>query len=235
MTPWADLRQVVIGTTDPSGVAGELSSRLGLGSGFGDPELAAFGIADHTMAVGDHTYLEVVSPTSTDHPIANWLVRRGGSAGYLLSVQVSDIDASLARCERAGVRVSVRHVVQGWNVAQLHPRDMGGSSVELDGLHERGRWFWDGLDIDRPSTSRVDDIVAVDIASGDPDGLVSRWSNVFGLDADTRTTSLWMGGRVVRFVTSEDRNGIVAADLHAVDRSSVGDGFVTGNVEFRLA
>ena len=234
VSAWADLRQVVIATTDPAGVAGTLRSRLGLGRGFGDPELAAFGIGDDTMAVGAHTYLEVVSPLTPDHPMAGLLARRGGSVGYLLSVQVSDIDACLARCEQAGVRVTVRHVVQGWHVAQLHPGDMGGSSVELDGLHERGRWFWDSLDVERSATALVDDVVAVDVACADPVAMLARWALVFGLDADTPASTLSLGGRLVRFVPAVDRKGIVAADLHTVDRSAAGDSFTAGNVEFRL-
>ena len=234
MSTWADLRQVVIATTEPDAVAGELRSQLGLGRGFGDPELDAFGIADDTMAVGAHTYLEVVSPTTPDHPIAKWLSRRNGSAGYLLSVQVSDIDACLARCAVEGVRDTVRHVVQGWNVAQLHPGDMGGWSVELDGLHERGRWFWDILDVDRPDTTKVDDIVAVEMVGADPDALLTRWSTVFGLDADTAGSSLSLGGRVVRFVHDAERVGIAAVDLRAIDRAEAGRSFTAGNVRFRL-
>ena len=234
MSTWADLRQVVIATTDPDTVAGELRAQLGLGRGFGDPELDAFGIADDTMAVGAHTYLEVVSPTTPDHPIAKWLSRRNGSAGYLLSVQVSDIDACLARCAAAGVRDTVRHVVQGWNVAQLHPGDMGGCSVELDGLHERGRWFWDILDVDRPDTAKVDDIVAVEMATADPAVLLARWSTVFGLDADTVGSSLSFGGRVVRFVHDAERSGIAAVDLRAIDRADAGRSFTAGNVVFSI-
>lgn len=234
MSAWADLRQVVLATTDPVAVAGVLRAQLGLGRGFGDPELVAFGIADDTMAVGEHTFLEVVSPTTPDHPIAAWLVRRGGSAGYLLSVQVSDVDACLARCERVGVRVTVRHEVQGWHVAQLHPSDMGGSAVELDGLHVRGRWFWDDLDIDRPSSAMVDDVVAVDVAVTDPAATLTRWAEVFGLDADTAASALALGDRQVRFVPALERPGIAAVDLHAVDRGAVGDVFTAGNVRFRL-
>lgn len=234
MSVWADLRQVVLATNEPEAVAGELRARLGLGRGFGDPELEAFGIGDDTMAVGAHTYLEVVNPLTPDHPIAAWLARRGGSAGYLLSVQVSDVDACLARCEQAGVRVTVRHVVQGWHVAQLHPTDMGGSSVELDGLHDRGRWFWDALAIDRPATSLVDDIVAVEVAADDPAVLLARWAHVFGLDADTSVGTLSLGGRLVRFVPAVERTGIVAVELHAVDRAATGDEFTAGNVRFRV-
>lgn len=234
MSTWADLRQVVIATTSPDEVAGALRARLGLGRGFGDPELETFGIGDDTMAVGAHTYLEVVHPLVAEHPIATWLAKRGGSAGYLLSVQVSDVEACLARCDEAGVRVTVQHVVQGWRVAQLHPGDMGGSSVELDGLHERGRWFWDALDIDRPATALVDDVVAVEVAAADPVALLARWAHVFGLDADATTGTLLLGGPEVRFVQAVDRTGIVGVDLHAVDGSSAGDEFTVGNVHFRV-
>lgn len=234
MSVWADLRQVVIATRTPASVARELRAHLGLGRGFGDPELAAFGIEDDTMAVGEHTYLEVVSPTTDDHPIARWLESRGGSACYLLSVQVSDVDSCLARCEQHGVRVTVRHVVQGFHVAQLHPGDMGGCSVELDGLPERGRWFWDILDVDRPAVSKVDDIVAVDVAADDPDALLARWAGVFGLDADTAARTLSLGSRLVRFVPKADRKGVVAAELHATDRILAGTSFTAGNVEIRL-
>jgi len=234
MTAWAEVRQVVIATTDPSAVAGELRARLGLGRGFGDPELAAFGIADDTMAVGDETFLEVVSPTSDDHPLAAFLSNRGGSAGYLLSVQVSDIEGCLRRCEQQAVRPTIHHEVQGFHVAQLHPGDMGGSSVELDGLHERGRWFWDALDVDRPESSKVHDIVAVDVAVDDPDAMCARWAAVFGMDADTDARTLPLGTRLVRFVPKLERRGIVATDLRTTDPSLAGTSFTTGNVEIRL-
>jgi hypothetical protein len=231
---WADLRQVVIATTDPGTVAGTLRERLGLGIGFGDPVLADFGIDDDTMAVGKETFLEVVSPTTSDHPLAALLAKRGGSTGYLLSVQVADIEACLSRCESAGVRVALHHEVQGHHVAQLHPVDMGGSSVELDGLPERGRWFWDDLDVDRPPTSRVDDITAVDVAVDDPAAMADRWSTVFGLAADPHARTLDLGRRVVHFVPRAERPGIVAVSLRTTDPDLAETRFVAGHVEFRL-
>ena len=132
MSTWADLRQVVLASTDPERVAGELRTHLGLGAGFGDPELAEHGIADDTMAVGASTYLEVVSPLTDDHPLAHWLARQGGSAGYLLSIQVSDIEACLARCAADGIRTTHTQLVQGHRIAQLHPGDMA-INAEIDG------------------------------------------------------------------------------------------------------
>lgn len=234
MSEWAVLRQVVLATLEPAAVAGELRSRLGLGRGFGDPELEAFGIADDTMAVGAETYVEVVSPTTADHPMATFLAARGGSAGYLLSVQVSDIEACLRRCEQEGVKATLHHEVQGFHVAQLHPGHMGGSSVELDGLHERGRWFWDVLDVDRPASSKVDDIVAVDVAVDDPALMSARWANVFAADRDSAANTIALGTRTVRFTEKVTTRGITAAHLHTVDRARAGETFQTANMTFRL-
>jgi len=231
MSSWADLRQVIIATVHPVDVAGQLRTQLRLGRGFGDPELDAHGIADDTMAVGAHTYLEVVSPTTAEHPMAQWLQGRGGTSGYLLSVQVSDIEACLARCRDLGVRVPLTQPVQGFTVAQLHRGDMG-FGLEIDGIVPRGRWFWDILDVDRPQDSRVDDIVAVDVAVKDPAHAAARMAAVVGVPADGDTVQL--AHRVIRFVASEDRNGPVAVSLRAVDRAEAGNRFDAAGLDILL-
>ncbi len=233
MSAWADLRQVVIATVEPDVVAGTLRRELRLGAGFGDPELAAHGIEDDTMAIGAHTFIEVVSPTTADHPMAAWLHGRGGSAGYLLSVQVSDVDACLDRCRAVGIRVPLTQLVQGHRIAQLHRGDMS-AGLELDGIAERGRWFWDDLPVDRPGDSRVDDVVAVELAVADPAAVTTRWALVLGLEP-TSSTSIDLGGRAVRFVEPAERTGLTAIELHAVDRvADPGTTFSAGGVQIRL-
>ena len=231
MSEWADLRQVIIASTEPVHVAGVLRDQLRLGRGFGDPELDAHGIADDTMAVGPHTYLEVVSPTTLDHPMAQWLAARGGTSGYLLSVQVSDVEACLERCRDMGVRVPLTQPVQGFRVAQLHRGDMG-FGLEIDGIVPRGRWFWDVLDVDRPGDALVDDIVAVDVAVKDPVAAAARMSAVLGLHHEGESVQL--GDRSVRFVESSDRNGPVAVSLHAVDRAEAGNRFDVAGIDIVL-
>ncbi len=233
MSSWADLRQVVLASTDPERVAGELRTHLGLGAGFGDPELAEHGIADDTMAVGASTYLEVVSPLTDDHPLAHWLARQGGSAGYLLSIQVSDIEACLARCAADGIRTTHTQLVQGHRIAQLHPGDMA-INAEIDGIAERGTWFWDALPVDRRADALVDDIVAVDVAVDDPTAVSGRWARVLGLPLDDAST-VHLGARVVRFVPRVDRKGICRVELRAVDRATgPGATFVSAGIEFAL-
>jgi hypothetical protein len=111
---------------------------------------------------------------------------------------------------------------------------MGGSALELDGLHDRGRWFWDHLDVERRADALVDDVVAVDLATDDPPALAARWSHVLGVDVDARSATVALGERLLRFVPQGDRPGIVAADLRAVDPAHVGQEHATGNVRFRL-
>jgi hypothetical protein len=214
-------------------VAGAIRDTLRLGDGFGDPELAEHGIADDTMAVGTHAFIEVVSPLTADHPMAAWLAGRGGTAGYLLSVQVSDVDACLERCRDAGIRVPLTQLVQGHRIAQLHRGDMS-AGLELDGVAERGRWFWDALPVDRPTDARVDDVVAVDLAVADPEGVTARWAHVLGLQPSS-AISIDLGGRAVRFVPQVVGRGIVAIDVHAVDRArDPGEEFDVGGIRFRL-
>ena len=58
----ARLRQAVLVARDLDGVAASLRSALGLGAPFHDPGVAAFGLRNAVMALGD-TFVEVVSPT----------------------------------------------------------------------------------------------------------------------------------------------------------------------------
>jgi hypothetical protein len=233
MTVWADLRQVVIATDDHHGMSAILRGELRLGAGFGDSELDAFGIADDTMAVGSHAFLELVSPTSADHPMAQFLAARGGTAGYLLSVQVSDVDACIARCGAEGVRITHSQLVHGHRIAQLHPGDMS-FGVELDGIPTRGEWFWDSLPVDRPPDARVDDIVAVELAVKDPGAAAARWSVVFGMPVGADGSSIDLGGRVVRFVPRGEASGLSHVLVRAVDRADAGETLMAGPVRFTL-
>jgi hypothetical protein len=163
--------------------------------------------------------------------MAQWLQARGGTSGYLLSVQVSDIDACLARCRDLGVRVPLTQPVQGFTVAQLHRGDMG-FGLEIDGIVPRGRWFWDILDVDRPADMRVDDIVAVDVAVKDPGSAAERMASVLGLSSSG--DSVMLADRVVRFIASDDCNGPVAVSLHAVDRAEAGNRFDAAGLDIVL-
>jgi hypothetical protein len=66
----AELRQVGFATLDHAAAVRTATELLALGPGFGDPLLAAMQLADFTAPVGPDTYVEVLAPTTPDHPVA---------------------------------------------------------------------------------------------------------------------------------------------------------------------
>jgi hypothetical protein len=244
---WAELRQVGFAALDHAAAVRTATDLLALGPGFGDPLLAAMGLADFTAPVGPDTYVEVLAPTTPDHSVARWLRRVGGASGWVLSTQVPLLDGVRERAEAHGVRVAVDTEAMGRRIVQLHPLDVG-VLLELDEFVPREAWFWDELPGARAAhaarTTKADDIVAVDIAvpvgpapSGGPPGpapssgppgpaaMARTWAAIIGIAAPAITpdgATLAFGRRTIRFVPAHDgRTGIVAVDVHATDRDHV--------------
>jgi len=202
---------------------------LELGPGFGDPLLAAIHLADFTAPVGPDTYVEVLAPTTPDHPVARWLGRVGGASGWVLSTQVPSLDGVKERAAERGVRIAVQTKAMGHDIIQLHPLDVG-VLLELDQFLPRHQWFWDDLPAARAAraarTAKADDIVAVDVAvdtaAGGPAAMAQTWAAIIGIDPPVPTpdgAALAFSRRTIRFVpATSGRTGIVAVDVHATDR-----------------
>ncbi len=226
---WAELRQVGFATLDHAAAVRTATDLLALGPGFGDPLLAAVHLADFTAPVGPATYLEVLAPTTPDHPVARWLGRVGGSSGWVLSTQVPSLDGVKERAAEHGVRIAVETQAMGHDIVQLHPLDVG-VLLELDAFLPRHAWFWDDLPAAQAAhasrTGRADNIVAVDvavdIAAGGPAAMAQTWAAIIGVEPPVPTAdgaALAFSSRTIRFVPARaGRTGIVAVDVHATDR-----------------
>jgi hypothetical protein len=234
---WAELRQVGFATLDHEADVRAATELLGLGSGFGDPLLATLQLADFTAPIGPDTYVEVLAPTTAEHSIARWLNRVGGSSGWVLSTQVPSLDGVKERAAEHGVRIAVETQAMGKDIIQLHPLDVG-VLLELDAFLPRHQWFWDDMPAAQAAqasrSTKVDDIVAVDVAVADPAAMAATWAAIIGLEppaetAETAETSgttgtadgatIAFGRRTIRFVpATSGRTGIVAVDMHATDR-----------------
>lgn len=225
----ARLRQVVFAALDHGAAVQQATDLLELGPGFDDPLLVDFDLADFTAPVGPDTYVEVCAPTTQDHPLARWLRRVGGSAGWVLSTQVPSLTGIRQRCAEHGVRIAVQTTAMGRDIIQLHPKDAG-LMLELDALLPHDAWFWDDLPAAQAAqasrSAKADDIVAVDIAADDPARLAALWSVILGIDPPVPAgdgADLAFGTRTIRFVPAAgDRTGIVAVDVHAADRAVAG-------------
>jgi methylmalonyl-CoA/ethylmalonyl-CoA epimerase len=84
------------------------------------------------FAAGD-ALVELLEAESPGSPIANFVAKRGPGIHHVCFV-VDDLDASLARCRAAGIRLiddTPRVGAEGKRIAFLHPSATGGVLIEL--------------------------------------------------------------------------------------------------------
>jgi methylmalonyl-CoA/ethylmalonyl-CoA epimerase len=84
------------------------------------------------LAAGD-ALVELLEAQAPESPIAKFVDKRGPGIHHVCFV-VDDLDASLARCREAGIRLideTPRVGAEGKRIAFLHPSATGGVLVEL--------------------------------------------------------------------------------------------------------
>lgn len=77
--------------------------------------------------------VELLEPARADSPIARFIEKRGPGIHHVCFA-VDDLDAALARCRSAGLRLideTPRVGAEGKRIAFLHPSATGGVLVEL--------------------------------------------------------------------------------------------------------
>ena len=210
------LRQLVLVARDLEPVVATLRARLELGEPFRDPAVAAFGLQNAVMALGD-SFIEVVSPVTPGTAAGRHLDRRGGDGGYMVMFELDDIEGARRRAAAAGIRevfaVELPDIVD----VHLHPGDIGGAIVALDRPEPPGAWRWGGpawegaVPAHEPGGA-----TGVTLQAEDAVGTAARWAHVLGapIAEDGRTVPLDRDG-AVRFTDPPDERGegIVAFDL----------------------
>ena len=205
------LRQVALVARDLEPVVGAVRDELGPDDTepFRDPGIAAFGLHNAVMEVGD-TFLEVVSPVRPDTTAGRYLERRGGDGGYMVIFQVDDLAAARARIAEMGIRVvwvSDQPDIAG---THLHPKDLPGALVSVDWASPPGSWRWAGPRwTGQEPEHRPGGIVGVTVQSERPVELAERWGAVFDREPDRRDGGAGVevdGGRI-DFVLPEDDRG----------------------------
>jgi methylmalonyl-CoA epimerase len=96
------------------------------------PETNADGAAIISVRIGD-VEIEFMRPTAHDGPVAKFLEKRGPGIHHI-SLQVPDLEAALAECQRYGYRLidtKPRPGAGGRPVAFIHPKATGGILLEL--------------------------------------------------------------------------------------------------------
>jgi len=78
-------------------------------------------------------WVELISPTAADGPIARFLAKRGEGPHHV-AYRVPDLTATLGQLVAAGVRLIdevPRRGVHGWRIAFVHPEACAGVLTEL--------------------------------------------------------------------------------------------------------
>lgn len=237
------IRQVALCTDDIWSEEREIVRSLGVAGVHRDPP-NVFEMRNVVFSVGD-TFLEVLEPTAPSAPSARFLERRGGPGGYMLIMQVDDLGPLRARLDQQGIRVvydepSARHHGVEASAVHLHPADTGGAIMSFDTMDPPDGWAWAGRAWQgHVHTEVVDQIVAVELSSDDPEALATRFASLVDRGCGVDTEGRWsieLDHSRVDIVQSEadGPDQLTAVEMRATDRSRAGEMIVISGTEIRL-
>lgn len=212
------LRQAVLVAAELEPVAEQLRSELELREPFRDPGVGQFGLHNVVFALDD-CFLEVISPTRDDAPAARHLAKHGGDGGYMVLFDLEDLGPARERASARGVRTVWQIDLDDISGTHLHPADMRGAIVSIDGSRPYGTWRWGGPDwTGRTGTGARTKLQGITVAVGEPHDVACRWAEVLGVDGPGDDDVLALDTGEVRFRESRDdpEPGIVEIAL-AVD------------------
>lgn len=175
------LRQAVLCARDLEPVVQCLRDELDLGEPYRDPAVAHFGLANAVFAIGD-TFLEVVTPVSSEEPGARTAVKqleRAGTAvcGYMAMLQVADLPGARVRVREAGVREVFAVELDDIDEVHLHPGDMR-AILALSAPKPPGSWRWGGEGWAERSVPGG--LSGITLAVADPEAVRTRWETLAG-------------------------------------------------------
>ncbi len=195
-----------------------------------DLTVAKFGLENVLFPIGNQ-FLEIVAPTSAESAGARQLARNRGAGGYMVITQCRAHAPYRTQAAALGVRIVHEFEEPDFVHMQLHPRDTGGSFLEID--EQRGAdahalagpWAPAGADWQRAQRlHRVTAITAAAIACADPAAVAMRWAALTGCPVHEQSAQweLQFENAQVHFVAQdEDRpDGLTALELATRDRGA---------------
>lgn len=224
---WLRLQQIALVAHELTPVVDDLRHVFGLEICYRDPGVKTFGLENALLPVGNQ-FLEVVAPIREGTAGGRYLERRGGDGGYMVILQCDEHAPRKRRVAELGIRKVLESDEPEHCTMQLHPRDTGGSFLEIDfqagGEAPDGPWLPAGRDW-KPAvrTDVVRAIAAAEIQSPEPDALAARWSRILELPLERDAggnPSLRLDNAALRFVPDTDGRGegLGGVDIVAVDR-----------------
>jgi hypothetical protein len=225
---WYRLRQVALVAHQLDPVLADFDAVLGLRVAFRDPAVAQFGLQNAVMPAG-HQFVEVVSPVREGTTAGRYLGRRSGDGGYMAILQCAEHAPLKARVADLGIRKVVELDDHGYSIMQLHPRDTGGTFLEIDvqegGEALDGPWMPAGPAWQGAQTAQVRAITAAEIQADDPGALAQRWAQILDLPvvASRQRHDITLDLGELRFVPAVDGRGegLGGVEMEVADVDSV--------------
>jgi hypothetical protein len=224
---WLRMRQLALVAHKLPPVVDDLRAVFGLEVGHRDPGVEVFGLENALLPVGSQ-FIEVVAPIRENTAGGRYLERRRGDGGYMCILQCDDHAARKRRAADLGIRKALENDSSEYSIMQLHPRDTGGTFLEIDyqkgGESPDGPWMPAGRNW-KPAvrTEVVRAIAAAEIQSPDPAALAERWAKILELplSRDARgNAAIELDIGTIRFVKDTDGRGegLGGIDLVVADR-----------------
>ena len=219
---WLRVRQIALVANKLAPIVDDMKNVLGLEVCFRDPGVKVFGLENALFPVGNQ-FIEVVSPIQDDTAGGRYLQRRKGDGGYMCILQAEEHAPVKEHIAKLGIRKVIDHDTSHFHNMQLHPRDTGGTFLEIDhqpgGEAPDGPWEPAGKNW-KPAvrTNVVKAINAVEIQSPEPDALGKRWAEILNLPL--KNGAIAVDNASIRFVKETDGRGegLSGLDLAATDK-----------------
>lgn len=198
----ARLRHLVLATDDLAAATAAAQTWLGVEPGIADAEAMLDFDLEHEILLLGSAYLEIVAPLGNrpELPGAKFLARHG-PGGYMLDLQVPDLEEIVAGAAKLGIEPVLRDVYRDNHICQLHPRDFG-TLLEVDQITGGRDWHWDAEFSPAERAAERALPVAAQLAVPDPEQMARRWAHVFGGDLAAGTSSVRLNGVTISFVAA---------------------------------
>jgi Glyoxalase-like domain len=225
------LRQLCLVAHDLEPVVEDLKAVFDVEVCHRDPAVAKYGLHNALLPIGN-SFAEVVAPTQDKTAAGRYLDRRKGDGGYMVILDTDELDRWQRHVDAIGVRVAARLASDRYRGLQLHPRDTGGTLLEIN-------WSDGGADVNAayhpagPSwqayvrTTVVKAILGAELQSDHPEKLAAKWSEILGrpvrpIDGEFRID---VNNASLRFVPAADDRGegLSGIDLLVAEPARVRD------------
>jgi hypothetical protein len=208
------LRQLCLVARELAPVEQDLCAVFGVRICHRDPGVGQFGLHNALMPLGT-SFVEVVAPLREGTTAGRYIERRKGDGGYMVILDTESLDRWRAHVQSVGVRVAAALAHDDYAGLQLHPRDVGGTLLEinttLNGADLLGPYWPAGPNWQKAvSRQRVERITGAVLQADNPQTLAERWGRVLQRPA-TREGASWRialdNDATIGFVAPADDRG----------------------------